>query len=170
MWKRKPIQDVCDDYALRLENVLEAAEAGEQVSLDPDLQGHVANCGRCLAAFEDAGLGRTLLRWGIAPAPEPGFGFSTRVLATIRAEQQRRAPGGSIFWRPVELLAGRVALAAATVVMLLGFYVYAFVVPQARSAELGQEISALVPQPEIQPAPQTKDDVLVLLAEHDNGR
>ena len=170
MWNRKAADELCDDYALRLENVLAAAESGETASLDPDVRGHLVHCERCRSAFEDAGLSRALLRWGIEPA-EPGFGFSTRVLAAIRAEQENRASASSIFWRPVENLAARVSVAAATAVLLLSFYVYAFVAPRNRTAESAQDVpAALVPQPEIRPAPRTKDDVLMYLAERDNGR
>jgi hypothetical protein len=170
MWNRKATEDVCDNYALRLENALEVAEGGKTASLDPDVRAHLVHCERCRSAFEDAGLSRTLLRWGIEPA-EPRFGFSTRVLAAIRAEQETRASAASIFWRPVENLAARVSIAAATAVLLLSFYVYAFVAPLNHSAESAQDIpAALVPQPEIRPAPQTKDDVLMYLAERDNGR
>ena len=124
MWNRKATEDVCDQLRryLPLEKRLRLPRAAKQ-STDPDV-GHISfHCERCRSAFEDAGLSRTLLRWGIEPA-EPRFGFSTRVLAAIRAEQGTRW-AASIFWRPVEDLAARVSVAAATAVLLLSFYVYA---------------------------------------------
>ena len=98
----------------------------------------------------------------------PSFAFSTRVMATIRSEEAL-AVAGQHLWRPLEHLAAKVALVAATFVMLLSFYVYGSV-PRNGSAAVAQDQTyTLVPQPEDQ-QPATKDDVLLYLAESRHGR
>jgi hypothetical protein len=160
-------QDPCGDLAARLESALELAEGGARATLAPDLEQHLQTCAACSEAFEVAALGRSLLQSAIEPAV-PSYAFSTRVLATIRSEEAQAAQG-SIFWRPLEHLAAKVALVAATVVMLLSFYVYGFV-PRGGSGSVAQDQGfTLVPQPEIQ-QPATKDDVLLFLAEGGHGR
>jgi hypothetical protein len=160
-------EDLCNDFAARLESALESAEGSARPPLAPDLEQHLRNCESCSVAFEDATLGRSLLQSALAPAV-PSYAFSTRVLATIRSEEALAAQG-SIFWRPLEHLAAKVALVAATCVMLLSFYVYGFM-PRNGSGSVAQDHTyTLVPQPENQ-QPATKDDVLLYLAESGHGR
>jgi hypothetical protein len=160
-------QNSCDDFAARLETALESAESGNRPALAPDLERHLQSCEGCSAAFEDAALGRSLLQSALEPAV-PAYAFSTRVMATIRSEEATVSQG-SIFWRPLEHLAAKVALVAVTVVMLLSFYVYGFM-PRGGSGSVAQDQNyTLVPQPENQ-QPATKDDVLLYLAESGHGR
>jgi predicted anti-sigma-YlaC factor YlaD len=163
MWN---VKANCQDYAARLETALQAASS-ERPMLAPDLQQHLASCQSCRGAFEDAAWSRALLQSTLAPAAAP-FGFSTRVLQAIRAEQNRRAAQGNIFWRPLEHLAAKVALAAATMVMLMSLYVYGFT-PRSGSPTGQDQAYTLVPQPENQ-QPATPDEVLMYLAENAHGR
>lgn len=157
----------CSEFEARLESALESADSGARAALAPDLAQHLQSCEACSAAFEDAALGRSLLQTALVPAV-PSYAFSTRVLATIRSEEARIAQG-SIFWRPLEHLAAKVALVAATAVMLLSLYVYGFV-PRNGSGSVAQDQNfTLVPQPENQ-QPATKDDVLLYLAESGHAR
>jgi len=149
--------------------VLEDAEAGDQVSLEPDLRGHVGSCDRCRAAFEDAGLGHIVALGNCRPRRSP-------VSGSPRACWRRSEPTKS-GERPVAAFSGARSnyLRAACACRghsgnAAGFLRLRVCRAAGALRGIGQEISALVPQPEIQPAPQTKDDVLVLLAEHDNGR
>lgn len=156
----------CDEFAARLESALDSrTNSSEQ--LEPELAAHLHECETCRAAFDDAELAHTLLNWGVSPAA-PSYGFSTRVLAGIRAEKARRESTGSIFWRPVELLAGRFAMAAAAIVLVLSFVAYESERPSTHSTA-STEITELVPQPDTS-QPQTPDDVLVSLSERPNGR
>ena len=156
----------CDEFAARLESALGSRRNAVE-PLEPELAAHLHECESCRAAFDDAELARTLLTWGVSPAV-PGYGFSTRVMAGIRAEQGRREAPGSIFWRPVELLAGRFAMAAAAIVLVLSFVAYESEKPSTRSTA-STEITELVPQPDTS-QPQTPDEVLVSLSERPNGR
>lgn len=158
--------DACSAYAVRLESVLESAGT-DRPALDADLEAHVASCADCRLAFEDAEMARQLLQESLAPAV-PSFGFSTRVLASIRAEETRQAQG-SIFWRPLEHLAAKVALVGATIVLLLSFYVYGFMPRNGTGAVATDQNLTLVPQPENQ-TPATPDDVLMYLAENGHAR
>lgn len=160
-------QEHCSEYAARLESALESRNSGARAALEPELSAHLNECEDCRAAFENAELARTLLNWGMSPA-EPRFGFSTRVLAEIRAEQAQRESSGSIFWRPVERLAGRFAMAAAAIVLVLSVFAYEREQPSTRSAS-STEITELVQQPDTS-QPQTPDEVLVSLSERPNGR
>lgn len=160
-------QDRCGEFATRLESVVEAQAGAASGMLEPELAAHLKSCESCQAAYEDAELARTLLRWGMSPA-EPRYGFVTRVMAEIRAEQLRRESSGSIFWRPVELLAGRFAMAAAVIVLVMSMLVYESEQPASRPATT-TEITELVQQPDTS-QPQSPDDVLVSLAERSNAR
>lgn len=158
--------DACSPFAAQLETALESAGT-ERPVLGAELDAHLTDCADCRAAFEDAVMARELLQSSLAPAV-PAFGFSTRVLATIRAEEASVAQG-SIFWRPLEHLAAKVALVAATVVLLLSFYVYGFVPRNPTDAVATDQNFTLVPQPENQ-QPATADDVLMYLAESGHAR
>ncbi|HUK30850.1 MAG TPA: hypothetical protein VLV89_07030 [Candidatus Acidoferrum sp.] len=163
VWKRKT---GCEPYEARLTDAVErAAERGQELSLSADLALHVSSCARCREGVESAELSRALLRWGFDPADGLRPGFMTRVSAAIRAEEDRRAAQRTIFWSPLEHLAGRVALVACAVVMVVSFYVYSYVAPNGP----GQEVTELVQQPDIQ-QPQTPDEVLISLAERGNVR
>jgi hypothetical protein len=156
----------CEPYEAKIADAVErAAERGQEISLSADLALHVSNCACCREGVEGAELSRALLRWGLEPSAGPRPGFMTRVFATIRAEEERRAAQKTTFWRPLEHLAGRVALGACAVVMVVSFYVISYVVPNGT----GQDVTELVQQPDIQ-QPQTPDEVLVSLVERNNVR
>jgi hypothetical protein len=166
--KDKMKKDLCSEFEARLETALEARGAGETPVSDRALTEHLASCADCRSAFEDAELGRSLLQWGIEPTPGVGLGFSTRVMALIRAEQAGRESSGSIFWRPVEMLAGRFAMAAAALVLALSVFIYEGEQPNTRGGN-AVEMTELVQQPDTT-QPQTPDEVLASLAERSNGR
>src|SRR5207245_9043780 len=77
-------------------------------------------CSRGREALGAARLGRELLREGLAPAKDPGATFTTRVMAGIRADEGRRQQ----FWRPLQVLAWRLALTTAAALMVLTVYLY----------------------------------------------
>jgi anti-sigma factor RsiW len=172
MWPQKKSDPACELFAVRLEDAaILAAARGEDLALQPDLSAHVADCERCRLGVEAMPQASALLRAGLEPIAGPGPYFARRVIAAIRSEEERRATQRNIFWRPLEHLAARVAVAAGLVVMLLSFYIYAFVVPMGGSPSVAQSESyELVPHQQVDPQPETKDDVLMSLVEHNNVR
>ena len=163
VWKKRTD---CDRYEAQLADAVErAADRGQEVSLSADLAQHVAGCERCRAGVESLALSRALLRWGLEPTGSPRAGFASRVLAMIRADEERLAAQRLVFWRPLEHLAGRVALAACAAVMVLSVCVYKYVAPVVPP----QEVTELVQQPDTQ-QPQTPDEILISLSERGNVR
>src|SRR5579862_2092289 len=162
----------CEKYEARLEEAVErAAERGEILALSADLAMHVSGCEHCGQSLDAASLSNALLRWGLEPTAAPGPWFAARVLSAIRAEEDRRTSQRQFFWLPLEHLSARMAIAAATVVMGLTIYVYAYVVPQSKVGTTAQtETYELVPQPQIDPQPQSKDEVLMSILERNNAR
>jgi hypothetical protein len=172
MWNKRSSGSACEHYEARLEDAVEnAAERGEGLSLSADLAAHVSGCKLCSETLDSVALSKALLRWGLEPTAGPGPGFATRVLAAIRAEEDRRTSRRLVFWLPVEHLAGRMAMAAAMVVFALTVYVYAYVVPQTKVGTTAQiEYYELVPQPQMDPEPQSKDEVLMSILERNHAR
>jgi len=168
MWNLRKMESNCGRYEVELADAVErATERGQGLSLSAELASHVAGCERCRQGVESVDLSRALLRWGLEPAGGPRPGFAMSVLAAVRAEEDRLAMQRTIFWRPLEHLAGRVALGACAAVMVLSFYVYVYVAPQASGQS--QDLTELVQQPDTQ-QPQTPDEVLMSLAERNNVR
>jgi hypothetical protein len=171
MSTQRKSEAACEHFAVQLEDAANlAAERGQELTLSADLAAHVAVCDDCRAGVEARSVTSALLLGALDPTAAPGPYFAPRVLAVIRSEEERLATQRNIFWRPLEHLAGRVALAAGLAVMLLSFYVYAFVVPQTGTPSVAQEAYELVPHQQVDPQPQTKDDVLMSLVDHNNGR
>jgi hypothetical protein len=166
MWNTKKNNTECEPYEVRLADAVDgAAERGQDLSLGADLAAHLATCASCREGVEGAELSRALLRWGLEPTMGARPGFMARVFAAIRAEEEIQTAQKTSFWRPLEHLASRVALAACAAVMVMSFYIYAFVAPHATS----QDVTELVQQPDSQ-QPQTPDEVLISLAERANVR
>ncbi len=160
----------CKEYEARLEDYLDSSTGSEQgLSRDPaeveKLAAHLERCAGCREAFEAARLGRELLRAGLERTREPSGAFAARVVAGIRTEEARRGQ----FWRPLELLASRLALTAAVTLLLLAVYLFEFTPPRHRDQIASQsEISEGFSEPAAQPA--NKDEVLLTLAGNHNGR
>ena len=151
----------CEEYAARLEDLLESGEAQPAA----ELAAHLGRCAACREAFEVARLSQALLRGGLEPAPQPGGAFATRVIARIREEEG----SGQQFWRPLERLASRLALAAAMALLVLTVYLFEFAPPRNRGPVVTQaEATEGFPQPAEQPT--SKDEILLTLAESNHGR
>jgi len=173
MWNKNSSRSACEIYEAKLEDAVErAAESGEGLSLSAELALHVASCANCREALDSVALSTALLDWGLEPAEGPGPGFATRVLAAIRFEEDRRASQRMVFWLPLEHLAARMAMGAAVAVMALTIYVYAYVVPQSNQPAVATQAEAyeLVPQPQMDPQPQSKDEVLTSILERNHAR
>ncbi len=153
-------QSACREYEARLESYLAGAEDSASAR---EITAHLERCAACREALEDARLARELLREGLEPAAEPSGAFATRVLASIRAEQFRRQQ----FWRPLGVLASRLALVAAMLLLVLAGYVFQFNPVHNRPQAAQTEVSAGLPEPASQPA--TQDEILLTLAGSSNG-
>jgi anti-sigma factor RsiW len=166
MTKADDLRGACGEYETLLEDLLN----GE---LDPGVESrltaHLASCGACRESLADARAGAQLLHLGHEATPDPGRVFTTRVMAAIRAEEERRAAAGS-FWRPLESLAWRFSFSAALVVALLvGYDILGPVTQQTEVSSTQQsEVREIFPEPAQQPA--SRDDVLLTIAERNNGR
>lgn len=115
----------CREYEARLEDYLQGAG-------DSEMDQHLAQCESCRMALNDARLGGQLLRGAWEPAPEPRSTFLTGVMARIR-EEKARADSPATFWNPLELLASRLSLTAAMLLLALSVYLVRFAPPRTAS-------------------------------------
>lgn len=138
-------------------------DAEARVPAGSRLDLHLRSCADCRKALEDALGASKLMRHVRYPKPVVSPALVTRVMASIR-EATQAAP--MTIWRPLELLASRMALVAA--IVLLAMSVYLHEMTPARSAvaiNAQTEIGAGMPEPPATPA--DADEVLMSLA--DNG-
>jgi hypothetical protein len=102
-----------------------------------------------------------LMRHARYAESEPSTVFVTRVMAAIR-EATQAAPNA--IWRPLELLASRIALVAAVVLLALSVYLRESTPARGTAAiNAGAEVGAVLPEPPAQPA--DADEVLMSLAD-----
>ena len=159
MFSRTDARFGCPEYQADLEDVLR--DVGACVEPGSRLEIHIRNCAGCRQALNDALGASKLMRHARYPEPAVSGAFVTRVMASIR-EATQAAP--STIWRPLELLASRMALAAA--VVLLAMSVYLREMTPARPAvavNAPAEVGTVLPEPPAQPA--NADEVLMSLAD-----
>lgn len=161
MFDTRRDRTACTGYELRLENYLDGVE---DPAATAELTAHLERCSGCREALEAARLACQLLREGLGPAKDPGAAFTTRVMASIRADESRRQQ----FWRPLEVLASRLALSAAAALLVLTVYLYEFG-PASNRVQISSQsqVSEGLPEPAGQPADQ--DEVLLSLAGNGYG-
>ncbi len=147
----------CARYEALLEDYLQGALGGAAAK---KVEAHLERCVACREALEAARLGSQLVRESIAPAAEPSGAFATRVLTRIREAEGQQAQ----FWRPLEVLASRIAVTAAVLLLVLSAYLFEFRPPTTQSAQTA--ISENFPELGGQP-PQ--DEILPALAGNGNG-
>jgi len=154
----------CRKYQVRMEDHLGAGP--EAVESDVELTVHLRGCTRCREAFAAAQLSGRLFS-AEEPEVQPSEAFVTRVMASIREEQARLLTPATV-WSPLETLASRFALVAAVALLALSVFVGEFS-PALRQADVGSttEVTSEWPEPPAQPA--TQDEVLMSLAEAENG-
>jgi hypothetical protein len=162
LFNQSKISKGCANREARLEDYLDG-------KCDSELQQHLVECAGCRAALEDSRLAGELLREALEPASEPGAAFLTVVMARIR-DEKARAESPAAFWRPLELLASRLAMTAAVLLFALSAYLVELA-PGRHVAQVPNrsEISANdLPQPPQDPV--SNEEVLQSLAERSNGR
>ena len=150
----------CPEYQASLEEVLRDGA----VSIEPDsaLERHLQDCADCRQALNDALTASKLMRHARYPEYASSPAFVTRVMATIR-EATQAVPNA--IWRPLEILASRMALVAAVVLLALSVYLREFAPVRGAVATNAQtEIGAGMPEPPATPA--DADEVLMSLAEN----
>jgi hypothetical protein len=149
----------CPEYQASLEDVLHNGEAC--VEPNSRLALHLRDCADCREALNDALIASKLMLHARNPENASSAAFVTRVMAAIR-EATQAAPNG--IWRPLELLASRMALVAAVVLLALSVYLREFAPVRGTAAVNAQtEIGAGMPEPPAQPA--DADEVLMSLAD-----
>jgi hypothetical protein len=159
------VQMGCRSYRARMEDCL--AEDTGRLGADPELAAHLEGCDACREAFDAGLLAGRIVRNACEPAAEVSGAFVTRVMASIRDEESRRAAAGAM-WRPIELLASRFALAASVVLLAASVYLVEFAPPFDMPATTSQtEVAGVMPEPPAQPSNQ--DEVLMSLVEMENG-
>jgi predicted anti-sigma-YlaC factor YlaD len=149
----------CPNYQASLEDILHDGEA--RIEPNSALERHLQGCADCRQALQDALIASKLMRHARYPENDSSPAFVTRVMASIR-EATLAAP--SAIWRPLELLASRMALAAAVVLLALSVYLREFAPARGTLAvNAPAEIGAGMPEPPAQPA--DADEVLMSLAD-----
>jgi len=155
----------CREYRARVEDYLLGAPA--PIETDPILAEHLPVCSECREAVDDGLLAGKIMRNACPPYEGVTGAFVTRVMAAVREEEGRRAAGMAI-WRPIEVLASRFALVASVLLLVASVYLVEFTPPISLPATTSQaEVIGLMPEPPAQPSNQ--DEVLMTLAEMENG-
>ena len=164
MFNRKKETMGCPEYGAKLEENLKP----NGLNTDAVLDAHLRECAQCREAMETALLASQLVRDAQRPVKAAGSeAFVTRVMAAIRERELSLAGPGAI-WRPLELLASRVALGAAVVLLGLSFYIAKFA-PAGDLATLNGQVEIGAGLPERPVLPATEDEVLLSLADMNNG-
>jgi len=162
-------ENSCEQFDLQLADAAElAAERGEQIALSVDSSAHLSNCARCSDALDAVSVSRSILHAGLEPTAAPSPFFAKRVMAVIRAEENRLAAQGSTFWSPMQHLAARIAMVAGVLVMALTIYAYTFNSSTSVDSTVNVTAYELVPHQQLDPQPQSKDEVLLSLVERTN--
>jgi hypothetical protein len=153
----------CRKYEARLEDYVQGCN-------DLELTDHLRECGNCRAALENSRAGGQLLRDAWEPAGEPRSTFVAGVMAKIR-EEEMRAESPAAFWNPLEFLASRLSLTAATILLALSVYMVGFAPrrPLSLPTSARTELNATdFPQPPGDP--ESNEEVLQSLVERNYGR
>lgn len=159
MFSRTNARFGCPEYQASLEDVLRDGEPF--IEPNSPLDFHLRSCTDCRQALSDALIASKLMLHGRYPEYAPSPAFVSRVMASIR-EAAQAAP--SAIWRPLELLASRMALVAAVALLALSVYLREFAPARGTVAVNAQaEIGAGMPEPPAQPA--DADEVLMSLAD-----
>lgn len=164
MFEQSKMSGRCRKYETRFEDYLSG-------SLDAELREHLLQCAECRTALADAGFAGDLLRgaWR-RPVVEPSPAFAANVMFRIH-EQETRAKSLAAFWTPFELLASRLSLTAAVLLLAISVYLAKFA-PAHRSISftpVRAELTATdLPQPPGDPV--SNDEILVSLSERNYGR
>jgi anti-sigma factor RsiW len=162
----EPASLACRQYEAKLEDYLSGQLSGADAK---QVTEHLKGCGTCSAALEDARASVQLLRV-MDSTPDPGVAFARTAMARIRVEIAEEAKG---FWQPFVTLAWR--FAATATVALAVMVSYEAIQSRAQPAET---TVASLQQAEVRDlfttdadrVPANRDDVLVMVAETEDGK
>ncbi|PYU35204.1 MAG: hypothetical protein DMG31_04450 [Acidobacteria bacterium] len=159
MFSRTDARFGCPEYQASLEDVLREGEA--YIEPHSALDRHLQGCPNCRQALNDALVASKLMRHARYPENALSPAFVTRVMTSIR-EATQAVPNA--LWRPLELLASRMALVAAVVLLALSVYLREFAPARGTVGVNGPvEIGAGMPEPPAQPV--DADEVLISLSD-----
>lgn len=150
----------CPEFEALLEDLLD----GSLESVEKErVSRHVQECSGCSLAFESAAQVSQFLRRSLALDGEnPDAAFARRTIAAIRVEEKEIAEENS-FWRPMQVLAWRLAASAALAVALLFAYARFLPAPPPPATQIiAQQTSdlELIPDPAVRPL--NGDEVLLM--------
>lgn len=156
----------CRRYVAQLEEAIPGANvaAGESTlsSANPSLAAHLRECHRCREALRDARLAGGLLREVRQPHSLPDDLFASRVIAGIRAKEEKLHLQFE-FWNPIEVLARRLVWASSVLLLVLSSALYQM---RASGSPAIAQDTIVDRYPDLVPdQPANKDEVLVSLAE-----
>jgi anti-sigma factor RsiW len=156
----------CADFRTLLEGFSRGELTRESTAA---IERHVAECVWCRESVNDAKACSAMMRDGYPPIPEPGPRFTQEVMAQVREMEECRGRE-RIAWRPLQLLAGRLALSAALALGVLLAYVFrpGFALPPTALGGTLSVTTEIVGDAVQQPA--SGDDVLLAIAERDHGK
>lgn len=163
------IERACAAYETVLEDYLAGDLAGAEAER---ATAHLKTCAACRAALDEAASSARLLKMaGIlaGPAPEPGPGFPRIVMARIRSAERPSAQEAK-FWHPFVSLAWRFAATAA--LALAALVTYATVrhgAAYGNNTVAAQTETRDIFSPDPAQAPASRDEVLLMVAGHENG-
>jgi anti-sigma factor RsiW len=158
----------CSEFEARLEDYLSGQLSGTEAR---QVAEHLEHCGACRGALEDATASVGLLRIvDRTPDPSPAFARTAmaRIRADIAASEETRG-----FWQPFVSLAWRFA---ATVTVALAVMVSYDIVrphpkaPEATVASARQLDARDMFTTDADRVPQSRDEVLVMVAEAGHGK
>lgn len=132
---------------------------------------HVQECNGCRVAFESAAQVSKFLRHSLAfDGENPDAAFARRAIAAIRVEEEEIAEENS-FWRPMQVLAWRLAASAALAVALLFAYARFLPPPPTPATQIiAQQTSDLELIPDPAARPNNGDEVLLMGSESNYGK
>ena len=114
----KRVNSACPEYEVLLEDFLEGRiEAGAADRVGK----HLEDCQACRDSLRAAAQSTILIEGIGESAAEPSLGFARRTMTAIQGLEKRFAEEKR-FWRPLAVLAWRVAMAGMLSVLLLGAY------------------------------------------------
>jgi hypothetical protein len=168
MWDLlKKNTEACGQFRDHLEAAAGAAPPARTledlfVAFPLPLRTHAAFCQECRQAAEELLSVRALLRALPAETTAPDAWFAPRVIAAIASrEAEVRRTGTS--WAAVPMLASRLALASAALLLVVSTWIYERpVMAPARTSSADSAQESLF---EFSPPPANQDDILSSLAE-----
>lgn len=161
LFERTKKRTSCQRYRVLLEED-SARGGGARLKAGAKLSAHAWGCVVCSKALDDALLAVDLMGHARESIEVCSDVFMMSVMAGIREERMRQTAPSAI-WRPLELLALRFALVAATVALALSLYLAGLAPPSYLSTISSEaEVRAGFAEPPGQLSNQ--DKVLVSLA------